>query len=293
MVRGDRPVQPAADRFELTLAWSPSQTASPGDDHAPLDLGSLTRALQGAGCVAAPEEAAELIEAARDDAELRQMRERRLSGEPLAWVTGKASFCGLEIRVDPGVYVPRWQSEPLARRAAELLPAAGVAVDLCTGSGALAAVMNAGRPAAKVVATEIATAAVRCARRNGIAVYQGDLDLPLPAALARCVDVMTGVLPYVPTDAMHLLPRDVRHFEPQLALDGGAAGLTMLTRAVQRSPHWLKRGGWLLLEVGGDQISPLTRVMGDSGFDGVTVVEDDDGDPRGLCAQLTTETQVW
>ena len=63
----------------------------------------------------------------------------------------------------------------------------------------------------------------------------------------------------------------------------------MLTRAVQRSPLWLKGGGWLLLEVGGDQISPLTRLMGDSGFDGVTVIEDDEGDPRGLGAQLTME----
>ena len=156
--------------------------------------------------MAAREEATELIHAAHDEAELGQMRERRLSGEPLAWVTGIAPFCGLEIRVEPGVYVPRWQSEPLARQAAQLLPDAGVAVDLCTGSGAIAAVMQARRPAAEVVATEIDTAAVQCARRNGIAVYQGDLDLPLPSALARRVDVMTGVLPYVPTDAMHLLP---------------------------------------------------------------------------------------
>ena len=237
-----------------------------------------------AGCVAALEEATELIDAAHDDAELRLMRERRLSGEPLAWVTGRVAFCGLEIMVEPGVYVPRWQSEPLARQAAQLLPDAGVAVDLCTGSGALAAVMQATRPAAEVVATEIDTAAVQCARQQRhSAVYQGDLDLPLPADLARRVDVMTGVLPYVPTDAMHLLPRDVRHFEPRLALDGGSAGLTLLTRAVQRSPRWLRRGGWLLVEVGDDQISPLTRLMGDAGFEAVTVIEDDDGDPRGLC----------
>jgi release factor glutamine methyltransferase len=273
----------------VTLSGSSASTSPYCDDGAALDLSSLARALEAAGCVAAVEEATELIDAAQDDAELRTMRGRRLSGEPLAWVTGKVSFCGLEIMVAPGVYVPRWQSEPLARRAAQLLPEGGVAVDLCTGSGALAALMQATRPAAEVVATEIDTAAVQCARRNGMVVYQGDLDLPLPADLALRVDVMTGVLPYVPSDAMHLLPRDVRHFEPRLALDGGYAGLTLLTRAVQRSPRWLRRGGWLLVEVGDDQISSVTRLMGDTGFEEVTVIEDDDGDPRGLCAQLTEE----
>ncbi len=270
----------------MTLSGSSASTSPHRDDGAALDLSSLTRALEAAGCVAALEEATELIDAAHDDAELGLMRERRLSGEPLAWITGRVTFCGLEIMVAPGVYVPRWQSEPLARRAAQLLPEAGVAVDLCTGSGALAAVMQVAHPAAEVVATEIDATAVHCARRNGMAVYQGDLDLPLPADLALRVDVMTGVLPYVPSDAMHLLPRDVRHFEPRLALDGGSAGLTLLTRAVQRSPRWLRRGGWLLVEVGDDQISRVTRVMGEAGFGVVTVIEDDDGDPRGLCAQL-------
>lgn len=274
----------------MTVSGSSASTTPHCDDGAALDLSSLTRALETAGCVAALEEATELIDAAHDDAELRMMRERRLSGEPLAWVTGKVSFCGIEIMVAPGVYVPRWQSEPLARRAAQLLPEAGVAVDLCTGSGAVAAVMHATRPAAEVVATEIDTAAVQCARHNGIEVYQGDLDLPLPADLALRVDVMTGVLPYVPSDAMHLLPRDVRHFEPRLALDGGKAGLTLLTRAVQRSTHWLRGGGWLLLEVGDDQISAVTRLMGDTGFEEVTVIEDDDGDPRGLSAYLRLPT---
>ncbi len=264
-------------------------TGSSSYDDAALDLASLTRTLERAGCVAAQEEAAELILVAHHEAELRQMRERRLSGEPLAWVTGRASFCGLELAVEPGVYVPRWQSEPLARRAAQLLPERGVAVDLCTGSGALAAVMQANRPAALVVATEIDATAADCARHNGITVYQGDLDLPLPGRLTWRVDVMTGILPYVPADVMHLLPRDVRQFEPRLALDGGTGGLTLLTRAVQRSPYWLKTGGWLLVEVGDDQISPVTGLMGEAGFDTITVIEDDDGDPRGLCARLTSE----
>ncbi len=258
----------------------------PGDPDDRLDLGSLTGLLERAGCVAALEEATELIATAPDEVQLRWMSERRRSGEPLAWITGRARFCGLDIAIEPGVYVPRWQSEPLARRAAQLLPDNGVAVDLCTGSGAVAAVMGAARPAARVAATEIDPAAVRCARGNGIDVYPGNLDRPLPTELARRVDVITGILPYVPTDAMHLLPRDVRQFEPRIALDGGHTGTTVLSRVVRTSPRWLRPGGWLLVEMGEDQMSPITALMGAHGYPTVTVIEDDDGDPRGLCAQL-------
>ena len=82
----------------------------------PLDPVSITRALEAAGCVAAAEEADELIRAAPDERGLRLMVDRRLTGEPLTWITGTAVFCGQTIAVDPGVYVPRWQSEPLAGR---------------------------------------------------------------------------------------------------------------------------------------------------------------------------------
>ena len=108
--------------------------------------------------------------AARDEEDLRQLLARRLTGEPLAWITGTATFCGLEVAVQPGVYVPRWQTEPLARLAARLLPATGVGVDLCTGAGAVAMVMQQARPAARVVATEIDPLAAACARRNGVVV---------------------------------------------------------------------------------------------------------------------------
>src|ERR1700724_4140318 len=111
------------------------------------DSTTLAAVLSRAGFIAAQEEADELLASAAGDVELLDsLVARRLTGEPLAWITGRISFCGLEIRVDPGVYVPRWQSEPLARRAVERLPATGVAIDLCTGSGAIARVLSAERP---------------------------------------------------------------------------------------------------------------------------------------------------
>ena len=93
------------------------------------DLAALAARLSAGGFLAAEEEAGELLARAAGDAGLLDaMVARRFTGEPLAWITGSTSLCDLLIRVDEGVYVPRWQSEPLARRAAERLPATGIAV---------------------------------------------------------------------------------------------------------------------------------------------------------------------
>jgi release factor glutamine methyltransferase len=248
-------------------------------------LPALTQALAAAGCVAAEEEAEELLVAAQGTGDLDAMVARRLTGEPIAWITGRTRFCGLDLAVAPGVYVPRWQSEPLARRAAELLPPAGVGVDLCTGSGAIGVVMQSRRPQATIVGTEIDPIAAACARANGLVVYDGFLDDPLPATLASRVDVMAGVLPYVPREAMAFLPRDVLHFEPRRALDGGAGGLQLVSATVLRSRRWLAPGGWLLLEVGSDQIDEVAGLFRDASLGEVGCWQDDDDDRRGVAGR--------
>lgn len=240
-----------------------------------------------AGCIAPREEADELIGAAAGDPKvLRDLLSRRARGEPIAWLTGTITFGGLPLFVAPGVYVPRWQTEQLARRAATLLPPAGVAADLCTGAGAIAVVLAAAVPTARVLATEVDSVAVGCARRNRVEVFEGFLDDPLPRELEHRVDVVTAVVPYVPTDALRLLPRDVQAFEPRLALDGGVEGTDLLAEVVRRSSGWLGPGGWLLLELGGDQARPIGRLLHEFGFEGVDVMADEDGDPRAICARL-------
>ena len=251
------------------------------------DRASVTRVLAEAGCIAPSAEADELITVAAGDPDvLDDLVSRRTSGEPIAWLTGAVTFCGLSLFVDPGVYVPRGQTEPMARRAATLLPQAGVAMDLCTGAGAIAAVMAAAVPSARVLATELDEVAARCARRNGVEVLEGFLDDPLPYTLEHRVDVLTAVVPYVPTDSIRLLPRDVQAFEPRLALDGGAEGTDLLVEVARRSTRWLKPHGRLLLELGGDQAPTMGRVLRDVGFEGIDVMADEDGDPRAICAQL-------
>jgi len=253
-----------------------------------VDRATVVGALTRAGCVAAEEEAEELMAAASDGADLQHLLDRRLTGEPLAWITGRTVFCGLDVVVDPGVYVPRWQSEPLARLAADRLPATGVGVDLATGSGAVAMVMQATRPHARVVATELDPVAVRCARRNGVDVLTGHLDRPLPDQLVGSVDVLCGVLPYVPNDALRFLPRDVLAFEPRVALDGGADGLDAVGEVVRESGRWVRPGGWLALEVGGDQVPAVTSLFEASDYVLVDALVDEDGDRRAVVGRRST-----
>lgn len=248
-----------------------------------VDLSEATRRLATAGCIFAKEEVEELAAAALGDAEvLAALVERRTTGEPLAWITGKVVFCGCSVAVAPGVYVPRWQSEPLAERAAELLPPHGRAIDLGTGSGAIACVLRDRRPGAAVLGTEIDLVAAQCARGNGVTVADGDLFEHVPASWKGRVDVIVAVLPYVPTVEIAYLPRDVRTFEPASALDGGDDGLAVLRRAVSGARAWLGDGGHVLFEIGGDQPDALIPILQAAGFGKVGVMSDADGEPRGV-----------
>jgi release factor glutamine methyltransferase len=254
----------------------------------PNDVEALAELLADAGFVAAQEEADELVARAAGDAELLDaLVARRLTGEPLAWITGSVVFCGLEIRVDRGVYVPRWQSEPLARRAVARLPAHGVAIDLCTGAGAVAKTMSANRPGARVVACDLDERAVACARANGVEAHRGDLFAPLPRALQGRVDVVVGVVPYVPTPDLALLQRDTLAFESPLSYDGGHDGTDILRRVLTDAPRFLRRGGALLLELGGQQADALGQDLARLGYADVSVLEDEDGDVRGIEATLS------
>jgi len=255
----------------------------------PIDVIDLVARLSDAGFVAADEEAEELLHSSNGDtAVLESLLERRLRGEPLAWITGYTLFCGLRIRVDHGVYVPRWQSEPLARRAALRLPATGTAIDLCTGSGAIATYLHFVRPDARVVASELDDRAISCATANGVEVYRGDLFDPIPMGLAGEVDVVVGVVPYVPSQSMSLLPRDTLVFESALPYDGGDDGVNILRRVIRESPRYLRPGGTLLLELGGPQGDILKADLTGHGFSDVDVFSDSDGDVRGIQAIAPT-----
>ncbi|WP_431046089.1 putative protein N(5)-glutamine methyltransferase [Streptomyces sp. P1-3] len=230
----------------------------------PLRSAIVTR-LRAAGCVFAEDEAELLISAARTPSDLDAMVDRRVAGLPLEHVVGWAEFCGLRISVGPGVFVPRPRTAFLVERAAAVAPRPegreAVVVDLCCGSGAVGAALVAALGRAELHAADIDPAAVRCARGNiaaaGGRVYEGDLYEPLPAALRGRVDVLVANAPYVPTEAIGLLPPEAREHEPLVALDGGADGLEVQRRVAASAADWLAPGGCLLIETSERQ-APLT-----------------------------------
>jgi release factor glutamine methyltransferase len=255
--------------------------------------------LAAAGCVSADAEARWLVEEVLDlpagaaVARCRQpfptkaaralegMVARRVAGEPLQYVIGWAPFGALRIQVGPGVFVPRPETELVAYRAATHLRAArspATAVDLCTGSGAIACFLAEAVPGARVLATEVDTAALAWARRNlrgrGVELLEGDLDDPLPEELRSGVDVLVANVPYVPSGAIPLLPRDVRAHEPLVALDGGPDGLDVLRRLVARAGRWLSPGGWLVCEIGDDQGEAVAGLLAGAGLQDVAIHSD-------------------
>lgn len=249
-------------------------------------MSDVAARLAGAGFPSADEEARELeAAAAGDPARLEAMVQQREQGEPLAWIVGTLDFGGVRVHVAPGVYVPRLQSVPLARRAIQLLPTGGTAADLCTGSGAVAAFVLAHRPDTQVVATDTDQAAVACARDNGVDAHTGDLFAPLPYDLRGAVDVVTAVAPYVPTREIPFLPRDVQAYEPTSALDGGGDGLDVVRRIVHEAGDWLAPGGALLVEIGGDQAAVLEPLLEAAGYVDSETLVDDEGDVRGISAR--------
>ncbi len=219
---------------------------------APSLRSAIVTRLRAAGCVFAEDEAGLLIAAARTPAGLVEMVDRRVSGLPLEHVLGWAEFCGQRIAVDPGVFVPRRRTEFLVHQAVPLAPAGAVVIDLCCGSGAVGTALAAVVKPIQLYAVDIDPAAVRCARRNvtpvGGHVYEGDLYEPLPAALRGRVDVLVANAPYVPSEAVGLLPPEARVYEPRMALDGGTDGLDVLRRVIDGALPWLAPGGSLLVE---------------------------------------------
>jgi release factor glutamine methyltransferase len=232
-----------------------------------------TGELTAAGCVSARAEADWLLEEAATQAELEAMVARRVAGEPLQYVIGWAPFGRLRLRVGPGVFVPRPETEGLADRAATRLrraPEPRVAVDICAGSGAIACYLAAEVPGARVLATELDPGALAWARgnaeRHGVELRAGDLDAPLPDELAGRVDVLCANVPYVPSGAIATLPTDVRDHEPRLALDGGPDGLDVLRRLAPRARHWLAPGGGLLCEIGEGQADAAVALLASAGL---------------------------
>ncbi|MEJ2864263.1 putative protein N(5)-glutamine methyltransferase [Actinomycetospora flava] len=240
------------------------------DDH-------LADRLRAAGCVFAEQEAA-LLRAAPGD--LQTLAARRIAGEPLEQILGWAEFAGLRVAVTPGVFVPRRRSEFLVGRAALGLVPGAVVVDVCCGTGAIGAALQAASPGIVLHAADVDPVAVACARANlpfAAGVHTGDLLDALPPSLAGTVDVVVASTPYVPSAAVAAMPPEAREHEPLVALDGGGDGIDVVRRLAAQAPAWLRAGGRLLVECAGHQRLSARDALEGVGF-AVSIARDDEHD---------------
>ncbi len=183
---------------------------------------------------------------------------RRRDGEPVAYIRGFKDWYDRRILVTPDVLIPRPETELLLEAALKRTadqPDAVVA-DVCTGSGAIAVTLKAHTPNATVYATDISEAALEVAQRNADAAQvdvtwmHGDLLAPL-AERGITVDVLLANPPYITSDEVPKLK--VSHYEPHLALDGGADGLDLVRRLLAAAPAVLRPGALVLMEIGAAQ----------------------------------------
>jgi release factor glutamine methyltransferase len=202
---------------------------------------------------------------------------QRCTGVPLQHLTGEQQFMDLLLRVRPGVFVPRPETEVLVERALEVLPEreASIVVDVGTGTGAVALAMKRYRPEASVFATDSSPEASALARENArrsglsVEVLEGDLFESLPGALRGRVDLVASNPPYVTREEYEGLPAEVRA-DPYEALVGGT---DVHRRLADESPVWLRPGGWLVLEIGASQAEEVRSLL-NPGFDEVEVLSD-------------------
>ena len=228
--------------------------------------------------------------------------DERARGRPVAYITGHREFMGLDFSVDERVLIPRPETEVLVECVLELLRgiAAPAVADIGTGSGAIAISLAATRRDASIIATDLSAAALEVARTNAarhavagrIRFLQGDLLHPVVAAGVR-LDVVACNPPYVAPAAADGLPKDIRDFEPALAVVAPGAGESLHARLVEEAPRVLKPGGWLVMEVAAGQAPRVVEILSHSGvFAAPQVRRDGLGWERVLAARIRTASAV-
>lgn len=211
--------------------------------------------------------------------------ERRLSGEPLAHITGRRGFWDVDLRVTPDVLIPRSDTETLVEQALQRIPynARWQIADLGTGSGAIAIVIARERPQCELTATDNSAAALALARENATALGVNNISFVAgswgqPLKL-RQFDVILSNPPYIRTDDPHMLGGDLPA-EPIQALVSGSDGMDAIRRIIEDSATCLKPNGWLLLEHGYDQAAEVSDLLQHADFNEIFTQKDYGGNSR-------------
>ncbi len=225
---------------------------------------------------------------------------RRLAGEPLQYILGTQEFYGLDFMVTPSVLIPRPETEGLVKETLRLLSENGsigplAVADIGTGSGCIPVAVARALPAARLWATDLSSAALEVARlnavRHGVAdridFGEGNLFAPLRGrGLEGTFTVVLSNPPYIADREFPHLAREVRDFEPRLALAGGVDGLAVHRPLLQQAWEFLRPGGWFLVEVGRGQAAQLHSLAAAEGRYGASgILRDFAGIDRVVCLQ--------
>lgn len=235
----------------------------------------------------------------------------RMKRRPVAQLTHCKEFWSRRLYVDETVLTPRPETEGIIERAITCFSSRHprTVLDLCTGSGCIAAALADVFPHAYITATDISLKALAVARRNlsfaanRVHLLAGDLFDPLEESICRrrpamsasehgaaaapiLYDLIVSNPPYIPANACEALPPEVRDFEPPIALAAGVDGLAFLSRIAENAPRYLAAGGWLICEMGLNQAPEVQNIIeGTKAFTHITIDRDLAGIERIVAAQ--------
>ncbi|MEW6189258.1 MAG: peptide chain release factor N(5)-glutamine methyltransferase [Actinomycetota bacterium] len=227
---------------------------------------------------------------------LREAIQHRIQGMPIQYIIGWQAFRHLNLRVRPGVFIPRPETELLVEQVIDVAKSMVkplTIVDVGTGSGAIALTIAHEVPQARVHALDISERALKLAEENArlhnledkIIFVRSELFENLDPNLLEEVDIIVSNPPYIREKEIEKLPKEIRDFEPRPALSGGIDGLKIHKRIIADSPRYLREGGFLALEVGFDQAQKVSEILHGSGnFEDIRVLRDYSGMDRVVSA---------
>ena len=276
----------------------------------------VRRQLRESGVEAATLEARELVcfgtgksreELARDsrlyasperEAQVRRLVERRMAGEPVAYLIGEWEFYGLPLDISQDVLIPRADTEVLAEQAIAYIQQLGECrvLDLCAGSGCVGLAIAAQAPQARVVLGEIDDSALKICRqnirRNSLSARVTPIQMDAREKPARSLGEFQCIIsnpPYIPTGDIAGLEPSVRDYEPHMALDGGADGMDFYRSIAEQWKEALTPGGRIYFEVGIGQADAVLRLMRSQGFGDLQIIKDHHKIPRVVLGTLCQE----
>ncbi len=225
--------------------------------------------------------------------EAERIVEERLTHRPIQYILGETEFFGLDLKVGEGVLIPRPETEVLVEKVLNLYPGKGNILDLCTGSGAIPLALQAElQNSCEIYAVDISDDALFYANENQkqfaskfqerpVHILKGDLFEPVDED--QKFAVITSNPPYVTEDEYVVLPHNVKHFEPKLALTADNKGLAIIERIAKEAPNYLLDGGFVICEMGWQQGEEAKAIF-DRYFSSAEIIKDYTGRDRFILA---------